>query len=358
MQILYPATIYASALICLLASALLFLRRRDGERSRTILAFIVLLSVFSYTNRFLSVLDGHVPALVVSVPMLLVCLVMVISYILYPVEVVSPGWLNFKRVLLLYSPVPGLAVLWLITLWAGVEYTVYGSLREMLPDALHFDAGFRLILCLLAFAPLAAIFFVPYTRRYNNTDHVWMRKYSIAFIVNSLAYIVVLSTDDMLINTLYYYISVGCSLWVVYMELFERLISKPPVAEAVAEAPPVRQESPVLKMKNSVVFERLDKYMREGKVWRDPDLAMTRVVREIYTNRTTLAQAIQEQGYEGYSAYVNSLRIADFLEIMQGDMAENFQNAFFDAGFRSRTTAHRNFRQVTGMSPTEYFRKG
>ncbi len=202
MQTLYPATIYASAVVCLLTALVLFLRRHDGERSRTILALIVLLSVFSYTNRFISVLDGHVPPLVVSVPMLLVGLVMVISYIMYPIEVVSPGWLNFKRIALLYSPVFALAGLWLLTLWARVDYTAYGSLWEMLPHALRFGVAFRLILCLLIFAPLAVIFFVPYTRRYNNTDRVWMRKYSVVFTINSLAYLAVLFFDNKTFNTL------------------------------------------------------------------------------------------------------------------------------------------------------------
>ncbi len=358
MQIFYPATIFATAIIYLMAATLLFMRRKDGERSRVILAVIVSLSFLSYTFRFISVIDGHVPALVVSVSMLLLLLVMVVSYIMYPIEVVSPGWLNFRRVLLLYSPVLGLALLWLLTIWAGVEYTAYDSLLTMLPHALEFDTGFRLLLCLLAFAPLGVIFFVPYTRRYNNTNRAWMHKYSVIFTTNSVAYIVVLCTDNIIINTTYYYVSVGCSLWIAYIELFERLIGKPVDTGMAKEKPitaPVARQ--VLETKNSAVFLRLEKYMHDTKAWRDPDLKMTHVVHEIYTNRTTMAQAIQEQGYDNYTTYVNSLRVTDFMDIMKGDMAENLQNAFFDAGFRSRSTAHRNFRLMTGYSPTEYFNK-
>lgn len=99
----YIATIFAGALVCLLASLLLFARRKAGERSRVILAIIVLFSVFNYIPRFIALCNGIVPEFAVSAKLLLVANFMVISYIMYPIEVISPGWLNFRRVLKLYS---------------------------------------------------------------------------------------------------------------------------------------------------------------------------------------------------------------------------------------------------------------
>jgi len=32
-----------------------------------------------------------------------------------------------------------------------------------------------------------------------------------------------------------------------------------------------------------------------------------------------------------------------------------YQDAFYDVGFRSQTTAFRNFKQYTGKTPSEYF---
>ncbi len=365
MSIFYPATVYASAIVYLLIAALLFLRRHEGERSRVILACFVMFSVLNCSNRFINLLEGEVPALVVSVPMLLLGLVMVISYILYPIEVVSPGWLKWRRLALLYSPVLGLGALWMLTVWAGVEYKPYGSLREMLPEALQFDVSFRLLLSLLIFAPLAIVFFIPYTRRYNNTDRVWMRKYAAAFTINCTAYLVVVFFSHPVVNVCYYYVSVGCSLYVAYLELFVRLIrsSESSVEATAGDTENVRMddmllatEPDVVESKNAAIFERFRAYVHEEHAWRDPDLTMEQIVERIYTNRTTLSLAIQEQGYDNYTAYINSLRINEFISIIHSKPTENFQNAFFDVGYRSRTTAHRNFRQITGMTPTEYFR--
>ena len=75
------------------------------------------------------------------------------------------------------------------------------------------------------------------------------------------------------------------------------------------------------------------------------------------TNRTTLARAIQEIGYDSFTVYVNTLRINYFIKQIEENKTSQFKTAFYDAGYRSRATAIRNFKLVTGKSPSEYFQK-
>ena len=371
MQYFYIATIFAGALVCLLASLLLFARRKAGERSRVILAVIVLFSVFNYIPRFITLCNGQEPEFVVTAKLLLVANFMIISYILYPVEVISPGWLNFRRVVILYGPLSALAGVYIVSLWAGVEYTHYSSLLEMLAHADRFEVWFRILLSLLIFSPLLFVFSIQRTRLYHNSDHIWMRKYIITLSINILAYILVLIFNRPLVHTLYYYVSVGCSLYIVYMELFDRLIGKShliapinheenilpdEIVTAYAEAP-LSIEKSATELKNSVLIQRLDCYMKKNNAWRDPDLSLNTLASELFTNRTSLAQAMRESGYENYTNYINRLRIEDFIQQIESGQSENFQEAFFFVGFRSRGTALRNFRQFTGMTPSEYFQK-
>ncbi len=74
------------------------------------------------------------------------------------------------------------------------------------------------------------------------------------------------------------------------------------------------------------------------------------------TNRTTLGNALRECGHENYNLYVYRLRTEDFIYQIESGAIKNYQDALFLAGFRSRSTALRNFRQFTGTTPTEYFR--
>lgn len=371
MQYLYIATIFAGALVCLLASILLFARRKSGERSRIILAVIVLFSVFNYITRFIAVCNGEEPEFVVSANLLLVANFMIIAYILYPIEVIAPGWLNFRRIVKLNALLLVLVSVYLVSLWAGVEYTPYSSLSEMLEHANRFEVWFRLALSLLIFSPLLFVLFIHRTRLYHNSDQVWIRKYVFTISINLIAYILVLIFNRPIIHTLYYYVSVGCSLYIVYMELFDRLIGKPAAVTTNIDEKQIQSEKKVtddaatiksnekgqVDPKNAVLIQRLDSYIKKNNAWRDPDLSLNTLASELCTNRTTLAQAMRENGYENYTNYINHLRIDDFLQQMETGESENFQEAFYFVGFRSRGTALRNFRQFTGMTPSEYFQK-
>ena len=366
MQYLYLATVFAGALVCLLASILLFVRRKEAKRSRVILAVIVSFSVFNYITRFIALCNGETPELVVSAKLLLQANFMVLGYILYPIEVIAPGWLSFQRILKLYSYWLLAVVVYLISLQLGVEYRPYGSLLGMLAHSGSFEVWFRLLLSVLIFAPALIVFFIHQTRLYRNSDHIWVRKYVITLSVNMLAYMLVLMFNHPEFNILYYYVSVGCSLYIVYMELFDRLIVKTLPAAVAEEKEETTDETDDSFLcpekcgndkKNSVLIQRLDNYMKIHKAWRNPDLSLNTLASELFTNRTSLAQAMRESDYENYSNYINRLRIEDFLQQIESGQMLNFQETFFFVGFRSRSTALRNFRQFTGSIPSEYFQK-
>lgn len=353
MHSLYIATTFAGALVCLLASILLFSRRKEGERSRIILAVIVFFSVVNYIPRFISLSNGVEPEVIVSVPLMLVGIFMILSYLLYPIEVISPGWLNLKRLLKLFLPLLFLFIIFLISKSAGVEYSEHRSLCEMFPLSNRFETWFRLLIVVFIIITVPFIYFFPYTVKYKNTDSIWIRKYVITLSINIVAYLLVLTFDDLIIHTLYYYISVGCSLFIVYMELFVRLIRKEEQKDSKIQHTPLDESTS--KSRNEILIENLDLYMEETYAWRNPDLTLGALSAALCTNRTSLAKVIQDGGHTNYTQYINSLRIKDFIKSVESNQSVNFQDAFFDAGFRSRTTALRQFRHFTGKIPSEYF---
>lgn len=369
MHYLYIATVFAGSLIFFLVSILLILRHKSGDRSRIFLAIIVFFSVLNYITRFFDLIKGIEPEFVVSPKLLLVANFMVFSYILYPLEVISPGWLNFRRTIQLYSIWLILMIVYLISLWTGVEYNKYDSIIEMIPHANSFEVWFRLILVLVMFSPVLFILYIRHSKIYHNTDHIWIKKYIITFLINVFAYILVMMINNPIIHTLYYYVSVGCSLYIVYLELFDRLTTKSVSASSMMDKQLNLKEKIVsaniaknaiiekndFEQKNSVLVERLEAYMRKNNAWRDPDLTLNNLASELFTNRTTLGQVLRDNGYENYTNYIKKLRIDDFVQLINSNQMDSFQEAFYFVGFRSRSTALRNFQQITGMTPTEYF---
>lgn len=368
MHNLYLATTFAGALVCLLASLLLFSRRKEGKRSRTILAFIILFSVANYIPRFIALSSGEKPEVVVSAPMLLLAIFMLSSYIIYPVEVISPGWLNFKRLVRVYLPLLGLSGIYFLSVWAGVEYSVQHSIPGMLKFVGQFEVLFRLLLFVILFLPSFFIFFIPDAWKSNDVSNAWIRKYSLIISVNIIAYVMVLVFNNLIVHTLYYYISVGCSLMIAYMDLFYFRTgkAKPETIRAEEQSYFYKDHKRIteissfgdqtaIRTRNEILNEQLGKYMQETCAWRNPDLSLNTLAAALYTNRTTLAQVIQDNGNISYTSYINRLRIDDFIRQIASNQSTNFQDAFYFAGFRSRATALRNFRKITGMIPSEYF---
>lgn len=357
MQSLYLATTFAAAVACLLTSLLIFARRKSGERSRMILACIVMFSVSNYITRFYALCHGVQPELVISVPMLLLAIFMVISYIMYPIEVISPGYLNIWRIIKLYSPCIVLAIVYKICNLLGVNFPQYNSLLDMFPYLTRFDIWFRFMLAFFVFTPVFLIFTIPYTQRYNNTDRRWMIKYTICFIINTIAYIIILISDHIIIKTLYYYVSAGCSIYIAYMELFERLI-KHQVSPECDVTDANNEELEYIETadeKQNPLCERIILHMKRTSDYRDPDISLNSMAISLFTNRTTLSKALRELGYANFNIYINSLRIEDFINRVKDEKPENYQDVFYNVGFRSRSTALRNFKQYTGKTPSEYF---
>lgn len=146
------------------------------------------------------------------------------------------------------------------------------------------------------------------------------------------------------------------------MELFVRLIGRQKAiekegstlvgvhVEAVASnafsTKPTQQQS---------LSKRIALHMEATNDYRNPDLSLAMLAAALFTNRTTLALALHELGYPSFNAYVNTLRIEDFIRRIRNKVSTNYQEAFYDAGFRSRATALRNFKHYTGKTPSAYF---
>lgn len=360
MREVYIGAMFMATMVYLLYTIVLFLRRKDGERSRIIFGMILLLSVFNYSFRFVDSFDMEFES-IISPLLLILATFMVLTYTIYPIEVISPGWLTIRRALMFYSPILILFCIYWITLLLGVEYHYYPSPIEMFPDICNFDVFFRLFMCLVVFSPLILIFYIPYTKRYNNTNKSWMRGYLLVSGINTLAYVLLFFFDSLFLRTSYFFVSVGCVSYLVYNELFVRLIkienySNDNKIEAIDDN--INNQIRINSEDKSVeLFRKLDEFVKKNNSWRDPDISMVSLTRSLKTNRTSLTEAIKCQGYENYAAYINQLRVKEFIDMVRkNNNIYSFQDMFFDVGFRSKTSALRNFKNITGAIPSDYFK--
>ena len=77
--------------------------------------------------------------------------------------------------------------------------------------------------------------------------------------------------------------------------------------------------------------------------------------REVMSNKTYVSQAFRQHASTTFNEYVNRCRINYVSERLEAGLSEDLlKDIFFEAGFRSLSTAYRQFVRYKGVAPTQY----
>jgi AraC-like DNA-binding protein len=94
--------------------------------------------------------------------------------------------------------------------------------------------------------------------------------------------------------------------------------------------------------------------MADPDIWKDSEINGDKLARLAGTNRNYLQQAAKELGFTGLTEMIHRRRIDYVCEQLRIDPTASIQDLFYDAGYRSRTTAWRHFSDIVGCTPTEF----
>ena len=162
-------------------------------------------------------------------------------------------------------------------------------------------------------------------------------------------------TRSVSISVVHLFVCLTLAMIVTYEELFARFCL-PSDCHTELPVEPVKSSSPSEEEENPLVI-RLNHLLEEEKVWKNPDLTVASLAQMLGTNRSYLAQAIQEAGYVNFADLINRHRVQAFCCIAEDGKVKSVQDAFFLVGFRSKETALRSFKKYTGSLPSEYLMK-
>lgn len=272
-------------------------------------------------------------------------------FLFYLLEVISPGWLTGRKIILLCSP----WLLWNVCLpIPGLHFRELDTFKDVFLHIGETNVWLRLLFVLLMLPYSALIFKISYHWERSSAYLNWIRLYGTGYIVLALLFIVSSVSGSMLLSSLHLCYGTVYCFYIVYYELFVRL-NVPRPKTAIPEVAPMADDLPAVPASvNDELWETLTARMQAEKLWRK-DMSLAELAELLDTNRTTLASLFKAKGYEGgYREYVNRYRIMDFLDIMAQSPRHSMQEAFFIVGYRSQMTAFRNFKEYTGKSPSEY----
>lgn len=208
-----PILITMAAVICLGGASLLFLRGRNN-RSRRLLASIMLAWGIFYVIRIVGMLMGNQNLYFTKVDIANVFLLTsgnlyLIILLLYPLEIVRPGWLNLKRTGLLLLPYIGVTLFYYFVLsLLGQKPLILSDINQFMKHIGQFNVWFRILMTLSIAAYLAYLFrltwrykeFYQQWCRNNYSDDEtmnisWLRQYGIGVVLIGVAYFGVFSTE-------------------------------------------------------------------------------------------------------------------------------------------------------------------
>lgn len=372
-QILASIIQFASCTFLLFA-ALLWMRR-NNNRSRIyfsvaygVCGIDLFLRIFGIYNDTPFTFEALQPAA------LYMALIEIPLFLFYLIEVVNPGWLTGRKIGLLCVP----WLLWNICLLIpGLHFRQLDTFSDIFRHIGEINVWLRLLFAMLILPYNILIYCIPYNWRRSSADRGLIRIYGSGFIVMALLFVGSSVSGLMLVSSLHLIYGILFCFSIAYYELFMRLqvpkedlaaendtvielVSPEMLCATLRETDEKCQPDEGREIVGNAVEEQWDKINRKiesTKAWRDPDMTIVVLADLLQTNRTTLSRLFQEQGYSGgYKEYINRRRITDFLQLMDKQSQKSMQDAFFEAGYRSRMTALRNFKEYMGMGPSEYFR--
>jgi AraC-like DNA-binding protein len=106
------------------------------------------------------------------------------------------------------------------------------------------------------------------------------------------------------------------------------------------------------------IHTTLKKLMQAQKTFTDAELSLDSLATLLQVQPNTLSQVINTCEDKNFYDYINTLRIEEFKRRVTLPEYQHFTllALAFDCGFNSKTSFNRNFRKITGQSPTEYLK--
>ncbi len=104
------------------------------------------------------------------------------------------------------------------------------------------------------------------------------------------------------------------------------------------------------------IHKRLTQVMRDEKLYLIPELTLSEVAKNLNTHPNALSQVVNQLEQKNFFDYINGLRIEEFKKRIASSEHQQFTllSIAHDCGFNSKTSFNRNFKKLTGISPTEY----
>lgn len=349
------------------AAVIMFAKHsKQNDRSRLFIALFFLTSAVAALGEVILALcdPDYASGFLLLDPKVILCgFAIFFLLLLYPVEVLRPNWLNGKRVLLMLLPWMGLAVTLIV--WQHLHIRLLHSVPEVFAYISEPNVWLRVLLTFIYIPYGIWLLVMQHNWQNSSAPLPWIRAVVCITLCMTVTYFAGQGLRIFWANVMHEVLYMAVTALVLYVELAIRL-RVPDSMVSANYTPPVmelnfpQETSSVAgtEEETSVVItetaNRIAMAMKDPDVWQNPELSQADLIRIVGTNRRYCQLAIHALGYNSYPEMINSRRVEYIQDSLRANPEQNIQNLFYEAGYRSRTSAWRNFTAITGCSPSDF----
>lgn len=396
--VILPILITMIFVICIGGASLLFLRSRK-DRPRRILSIIMMIWGILYVTRLYGFIM-NIPSLyftnidIMSLALLTGGNFFLIILLLYPLEVIRPGWLNMKRISLLFLPYMFITLFYYIVLLVlGEKPVALNSMEQFIMHLGEFNVWFRIVMALSIIIYLVFLFYLAWTHKvlyrqwcdnnYSNDENLnisWLRQYGLGVVLIGVAYFIVLFKGSTLTFVMHN-ITVQCFFcYTLYKGLFHE---NPYTNDFFSDTMDEAEASRTAELKEEQLLEgittfidtdtgesaflnklplyrdEISRWMANKKPYLNPDFKLMDVTEVLPLNRTYLSRVFNEGFGNTFYEVVRNYRIqeAERMLLSRKDIPVGQVGEL--CGFSSPSVFNRVFVQShEGLTPNGYRKRG
>ena len=271
--------------------------------------------------------------------------------IIYYLDLLRPTWLNIKRYIIIFLPGIIALIIVIIGLFRGNILHIH-AISDIHTAWGSIDFIARLTLSIL---PLIQVFWLMSLCMRGHAGYkcprIMMRGTMLISAALCITFFLSRGLNLFAAYMAHEVIFITLGVMLIYVEHYERLhIPLEKVRKYYVE----NQIPNTTEVTISQAAERLQSLMTDPDIWKDSEINSDKLARLAGTNRTYLQQAAKALGFTGLTEMIHRRRIDYVCEQLRIDPTASIQDLFYDAGYRSRTTAWRNFSDIVGCTPTEF----
>ena len=333
---------------CLGCALVLWIQRQDmPDRSRLMLALGAAHCVVTSSLKLLLIVQSptqHLYHEVLPPDLTMWGMLSMLLILAYPVTVARPEWFRSWRGILAFLS-PGLlfmAIHFCIPSYHHLYSTA--DLRQYLGEA---DVLFRLVQYPIIVGYSLVVLLRMVNIRETGASSLWLRSY-VACALGLLTLTSAFATFH--IMPLHYLhqlcVAVFYAYW-TYYELMERTYTVPSntvPTSILDDTDAVRQR-----------FLHFDEAVEARRLYTQPGISRDELCRVMGVDRTTFSRIIAEHsGCQNMADYLNRKRMTYAVELMYLHPNYTLQAIMEDSGYTNKMTFNRVFKEIYGMTPSEY----